>query len=57
MVIGYRCALPRPKGWEIDITIAACATVREGGLWTLNFEDFEDIPDLKLWRGWNEQTA
>jgi predicted nucleic acid-binding protein len=43
----YR-SLPRPRGREIDIAIAACAIVREAELWSLNHADFRDIPGLRL---------
>lgn len=43
----YR-ALPRPRGREIDIAIAACAINRGAAMWTLNEEDFKDIPGLQL---------
>jgi predicted nucleic acid-binding protein len=33
---------------EIDIAIAACAIVHEAALWTLNRDDFKDIPGLDL---------
>ena len=32
----------------MDIAIAACTLVHGGALWTLNPEDFRDIPDLRL---------
>jgi predicted nucleic acid-binding protein len=35
------------RGREIDLAIAACALVRNARLWTLNLEDFVDIPDLQ----------
>jgi predicted nucleic acid-binding protein len=38
----------RPRGREIDIAIAACAIAHRARLWTLNPEDFEDIPNLVL---------
>jgi predicted nucleic acid-binding protein len=38
----------RPRGREIDLAIAACAIVHDAALWTLNREDFSDIPDLIL---------
>lgn len=38
----------RPRGREIDLAIAACAIIYNASLWTLNPEDFDDIPDLKL---------
>jgi predicted nucleic acid-binding protein len=33
---------------EIDIAIAACAIAHEAALWTLNRDDFKDIPGLEL---------
>lgn len=44
----YR-ALPRPRGREIDIAIAAVAIGRNAQLWTLNPRDFDDIPGLTLY--------
>ena len=40
----------RPRGREIDIAIAACAIVHGAELWTVNPDDFKDIPNLKLLR-------
>lgn len=40
----------RPRGREIDLAIAACAIRREADIWTLNSNDFEDIPGLRLYR-------
>jgi predicted nucleic acid-binding protein len=40
--------LPRARGREIDLAIAACAIVQGAALWTLNRDDFADIPGLKL---------
>jgi predicted nucleic acid-binding protein len=40
--------VPRARGREIDIAVAACALVASGAVWTLNPEDFRDIPDLRL---------
>jgi predicted nucleic acid-binding protein len=40
--------LNRPRGREIDISIAACAIAHEAHLWTVNAGDFRDIPGLKL---------
>lgn len=37
-----------PRGRELDLAIAATAIVREAALWTLNREDFNDIPGLRL---------
>jgi predicted nucleic acid-binding protein len=45
----YR-SLPRARGREIDLAIAACAITREAALWTLNPADFKDIPGLRLYR-------
>jgi predicted nucleic acid-binding protein len=38
----------KPRGREIDLAIAACAISSDATLWTLNAEDFDDIPDLKI---------
>ena len=43
----YR-SVTRPRGREIDLTIAATAIVRNAGLWTLNKSDFSDIPNIRL---------
>jgi predicted nucleic acid-binding protein len=40
--------LPRARGREIDLAIAACAIAHGAALWTLNRADFADIPDLRL---------
>lgn len=45
----YR-AIPRPRGREMDVAIAACAIEHGAALWTLNMEDFDGIPDLRLYR-------
>lgn len=44
-------ALPRPRGREIDLAVAACALSWNGALWTLNIRDFEDVPGLALYEG------
>jgi predicted nucleic acid-binding protein len=41
-------SLPRARGREIDLAIAACAIAHHASLWTLNRSDFADIPDLRL---------
>jgi predicted nucleic acid-binding protein len=41
----------RARGREMDIAIAACAIEHGAALWTLNPEDFQDIPGLTLYRG------
>ena len=43
----YR-TLHRARGREIDLAIAAHAILLDATLWTLNREDFEDIPGLEL---------
>ena len=40
--------LPRARGRDLDITVAACALVHDAALWTLNPKDFSDMPGLKL---------
>jgi len=37
-----------PRRREIDIAIAACALAQGAALWTLNPQDFRDIPGLEL---------
>ena len=37
-----------PRGREIDLAIAANALADGAALWTLNRDDFKDIPSLKL---------
>jgi predicted nucleic acid-binding protein len=38
----------RPRGRELDLAIAACAITQQASLWTLNPQDFDDIPQLRL---------
>ena len=40
----------RPRGRELDIAIAACALTQEATLFTLNPQDFDDVPGLRLHR-------
>jgi predicted nucleic acid-binding protein len=40
--------LPRARGREIDLAVAACAMASGGAMWTLNPGDFRDIPGLRL---------
>ena len=40
--------LPRSRGREVDLAIAASALVWRSKLWTLNVEDFRDVPGLNL---------
>jgi predicted nucleic acid-binding protein len=44
----YR-SISRPRGREIDIGIAAVALVRDAALWTLNKDDFKDIPKIRIY--------
>jgi predicted nucleic acid-binding protein len=43
----YR-AVPRARGRDFDLAVAACAIVHGATLWTLNPGDFRDIPGLTL---------
>ena len=36
------------RGREVDLAIAACALCRNATLWTLNVDDFADIPELTV---------
>jgi predicted nucleic acid-binding protein len=38
----------RARGREIDLAVAACALANGAAVWTLNPDDFRDIPDLRL---------
>jgi len=40
----------RSRGRETDLAIAACALSSDASLWTLNEDDFRDIPNLTLWK-------
>jgi predicted nucleic acid-binding protein len=40
--------LPRARGREVDLAIAACALASGAAFWTLNPADFRDIPGLRL---------
>jgi predicted nucleic acid-binding protein len=41
-------AVPRPRGREIDLAVAASAVAAGARLWTLNPADFRDIAGLQL---------
>lgn len=43
----YR-AVPRARQREFDLGVAACALASGATLWTLNANDFRDIPGLDL---------
>lgn len=40
--------LPRARGREIDLAVAACAIAHGAAIWTLNAGDFRDIAGLRL---------
>jgi predicted nucleic acid-binding protein len=42
--------LSRKRHRDIDIAIAACAIEHNAAFWTLNPEDFADIPGLRLYQ-------
>ena len=44
----YR-VVPRARQREFDLGVAACAVTHGAALWTLNTDDFRDIPDLELY--------
>ncbi|MEX2271827.1 MAG: type II toxin-antitoxin system VapC family toxin [Vicinamibacterales bacterium] len=44
----YR-AVKRARGRDMDLAIAACALEHGARLWTLNPEDFSDVPELTLY--------
>lgn len=41
----------RPRGRELDLAIAATALAWHAPLWTLNPDDFRDVPGLELMEG------
>jgi predicted nucleic acid-binding protein len=45
----YR-ALRRPRARATDLSVAACAIVHGAALWTLDPEDLDDVPGLRLYR-------
>lgn len=45
---GLYTELDNVRSREMDLAIAACAITNEAALWTLNEEDFRDIPGLEL---------
>ena len=44
----YR-GLERARGRDMDIGIAACAVAQGARLWTLNPDDFRDLPAVELY--------
>jgi predicted nucleic acid-binding protein len=43
----YR-TVPRARARMVDLAVAACALTHGARLWTLNPEDFRDVPNLAL---------
>lgn len=41
--------VPRARGREVDLAIAASAITYNARLWTLNRDDFRDVPGLELY--------
>jgi predicted nucleic acid-binding protein len=41
--------VPGARHRELDLGIAACALAHGARLWTLNPDDFRDVPDLQLY--------
>jgi predicted nucleic acid-binding protein len=41
-------AVPRARQRELGLAVAACALASGAALWTLNAQDFRDIPRLEL---------
>jgi predicted nucleic acid-binding protein len=41
--------VPRARHRELDLAIAACALAHRARIWTLNPDDFRDVPDLNLY--------
>ena len=46
----YR-SVPRARQREFDLAVAACALTTGATRWTLNADDFRDIPGLDLFHG------
>jgi predicted nucleic acid-binding protein len=44
----YR-TVPRARQRELDLAVAACALGQGAALWTLNPDDFRDVPGLVLY--------
>ena len=42
--------VPRARQRELDLCVAACARTGGAALWTLNAQDFRDIPGLALFQ-------
>jgi len=48
LAAGFYRDLPRARGREIDLAIAACVVAWRATLWTLNPRDFRDVPGLTV---------
>jgi predicted nucleic acid-binding protein len=48
LAAGLYRAVPRARQRELDLGVAACALAGGAALWTLNAQDFRDIPGLDL---------
>jgi len=42
--------VPAARGREVDLAMASCAICGDARLWTLNVDDFDDVPGLELYR-------
>jgi len=51
LAAGWFRTVSRSRGREVDLAIAACAVTAGATLWTLNRQDFQDIPRLSLLDG------
>jgi len=45
---GWYRVVRAPRGRELDLAMAACASRWNAALWTLNVKDFRDVPGLEL---------
>ena len=45
---GLSAELDKVRSREMDLAIAACAIAQDASLWTLDEQDFRDIPGLRL---------
>ena len=50
LAAGLYRTLRRPRTRATDLAVAACALVQGATLWTLNPQDFADVPGLTLYR-------
>lgn len=45
---GLYAKVSKSRGREVDLAIAACAIAHNAALWTLNRDDFADVPGLRV---------